>query len=145
MVTSCPNCGALLENSITCQEMFDEFLSLEFSDSAYGRVHMLTVTCYMIQHQRYSDMALAWMKDKLDEVLNKGVSPEEIRIQMTRDAAQTNRDWKIESQPDEREFPKIEWSITIADVYMHKDDPISYCNWVVRWASATLEEMTSQL
>lgn len=122
--------------------MFDEFLALEFSNPAYGRVHMLTVACFMIQHHRYSDRALDWMKEKLDEVLIKGVSPTDIRIQMTRDVDQSNRGWKIERQPGERELPLIHWSITIADVFQHKDDPLSYCDWVVKWAKATLLEMS---
>ncbi len=121
--------------------MFDEFLALEFSDPAYGKVHMLTVACFMIQHQRYSDRALIWMKEKLDAVLNKGVPPERIRLQMASDVDQTTRGWKIERQPDEREVPKVEWSVTIADVYQYKDNPINYCTWVKRWARATLKEM----
>ena len=55
MTKICPLCGAKWKNSLTCQEMFDEFLALEFSDAAYGKVHLLTVTCFMTQHQRYSD------------------------------------------------------------------------------------------
>ena len=81
------------------------------------------------------------MKEKLDEVLNKGVSPSEIRLQMNRDVDQSNRGWKIERQPGERDLPHIPWSITIANVFQHKDDPVSYCDWVVKWAKATFLEM----
>ncbi|QYR19267.1 hypothetical protein KZ483_15075 [Paenibacillus sp. sptzw28] len=28
-------------------------LALEFSDPGYGRVHFLTVACFIIQHNRY--------------------------------------------------------------------------------------------
>ena len=83
MNTSCSICGALWQNNLYCQEMFDEFLALEFSQPAYGRVHMLTVACFMIQHQRYSDQALIWMQKNLREVLENGASPSDIRFQMT--------------------------------------------------------------
>ena len=141
MFNSCSICGGSWNNNLTCQKMFDEFLALEFSNPAYGRVHMLTVACFMIQHQRYSDRALELMKIKLDEVVNKGVSPADIRLQMNQDVDQSNRGWKIERQSRERDLPHIHWSITIANVFQHKDDPVSYCDWVVKWAKATLLEM----
>lgn len=141
MTKICPLCGAKWKNSLTCQEMFDEFLVLEFSDAAYGKVHLLTVTCFMTQHQRYSDQALLWMRDTLEKVLNKGVSASDIRLRMTNDVDQANRKWKIERQPHEQALPPVDWSITIADVYLYKDDPQKYCTWVERWARATLLEM----
>jgi hypothetical protein len=95
----------------------------------------------MIQHQRQSDQALLWMREKLNKVLNKGVSPADIRLQMTKDVDQANRKWRIERQPHERALPPVDWSITIADVYPYKDDPQKYCTWVERWARATLLEM----
>ncbi|PKO05457.1 MAG: hypothetical protein CVU41_12565 [Chloroflexi bacterium HGW-Chloroflexi-3] len=138
----CSFCGAATDVDLTCQDRFDEFPALEFTNPAYGKVHLLTVSCFMIQHQRYSDPALIWMQEKLSDVLEKGVSPGEIRVQMSSDVDQGKRDWKIERQPDERKLPHINWSITIADVYPHKDDPVSYCAWVERWARATLEELS---
>ncbi|MDO9086411.1 MAG: DUF5946 family protein [Anaerolineaceae bacterium] len=140
----CSLCDAVSIDGLACQEMFDEFLALEFSNPAYGKVHMLTVSCFMIQHLRYSDPALVWMQEKLSDVLENGVYPSEIRLQMTSDMDQAKRAWKIERQPGERELPHINWSITIADVYPHKDDPVSYCAWVEKWARATMEEMISQ-
>lgn len=137
----CSLCGAATDIDLTCQDIFDEFLALEFSNPAYGKVHMLTVSCFMIQHQRYSDPALQWIQQTLRNVLENGVDPSEIRLQMTSDVDQGKRDWKIERQPAERELPPIKWSITIADVYQHKDNPIDYCIWVENWARATLNEM----
>jgi len=143
MITTCPICGATWNNNVTCQEMFDEFLALEFSYPAYGKVHMLTVACFMIQHQRYSDIALIWMKEKLNEVLNHAVTPDEIRLRMTTEVDHSRRDWKIERQPDEPTLPHVDWSITIADVYQYKGDSDSYCAWVEKWARTTLAEMNS--
>ncbi|MBE0686024.1 MAG: hypothetical protein IH585_08490 [Anaerolineaceae bacterium] len=141
MNDNCCLCGAATDVDLTCQDRFDEFLALEFSNPAYGKVHMLTVSCFMIQHQRYSDLALIWMQKALHDVLGNGVNPSEIRLQMTKDVDQGKRDWKIERQPDEPKLPHIDWSITIADVYQHKDDPVSYYAWVEKWTRATLQEM----
>ena len=93
----------------------------------------------MIQHQRYSDPALVWMQQTLRDVLENGVDPSDIRLQVTSDVDQGQRDWKIERQPDELKLPYIDWSITIADVYLHREDPASYCTWVEKWARSTLE------
>lgn len=59
---TCPECGATWLEDSTCQSVFDEFLVLEYSDPAYGEVHFLTVVCFMIQHGRYSDEALVWIR-----------------------------------------------------------------------------------
>jgi hypothetical protein len=115
MINKCSLYGAATDANITCQRIFDEFLALEFSNPAYGKVHMLTVSCFMIQHQRYSDPALVWMQQTLRDVLENGVDPSDIRLQMTSEVDQGKRDWKIERQPGERELPHITWSITIAD------------------------------
>ena len=141
MIVNCSMCGALREDDLNCQNIFDEFLALEFSNPAYGKVHMLTVSCFMIQHQRYSDPALLWMQQTLRNVLENGVDPSEIRLQMSSEVDQGKRDWKIERQPGERELPPINWSITIADVCQHKDNPTDYCTWVEKWARKTFEEM----
>ena len=57
MRSTCTECGAALDET-TCQSIFDSFLVLEFSEAAYGAVHMLTVACFMIQYRRYSDEGL---------------------------------------------------------------------------------------
>lgn len=71
MVEICSIFGGNWNNGLTCQDMFDEFLALEFSYPAYGKIHMLTVACFMIQHHRYSNPALFWIQEKLSEVLVK--------------------------------------------------------------------------
>lgn len=115
MINKCSLYGAATDANITCQRIFDEFLALEFSNPAYGKVHMLTVSCFMIQHQRYSDPALVWMQQTLRDVLENGVDPSDIRLQVTSDVALGKRQWKIERQPREPALPHINWTITIAD------------------------------
>lgn len=49
--TPCPECGAVVGGGRSgCQQMFDEVLAREFSDSRYAREHRLTVGAYSLQH-----------------------------------------------------------------------------------------------
>ncbi len=146
MTTTCPECGARLESETTCQSIFDDFLVLEFTDPAFGEVHMLTVACYMIQHNRYSDPGLVWISKTLRENLT-GAKIEQIRRQANQEVSQGSRSWKITRQPNDPPLPPIAWSTTIADVAARSrgadglPDAERYCSQVREWAKSTLEEM----
>lgn len=139
----CPDCGAHHPGETTCQSIFDEFLVLEFADPGYGAVHMLTVACFMIQHGRYSDPGLAWIEQQLRAYLEEGVSVQHIRRQANQQADQSKRSWKVMRQPDEPPLPKIQWSMTIADVAAEYQGAASYRALIIRWARTTLQEMKS--
>jgi len=141
MSPQCPDCGAVFEEEDSCQSIFDSFLVLEFTDPAYGEVHLLTVACFMIQHRRYSDAALVWIEQTLRANLEDGVEAGQIRRQAARETGQGRRAWKIIRQPDARPLPPIAWSMTIADVARGYQDAGSYRDLVKRWAAATLKEM----
>jgi hypothetical protein len=141
MVDRCPECGAVLSEDTSCQEIFDSFLVLEFSNPEYGQVHMLTVACFMIQHGRYSDEALIWIEQTLRAALEDGVPPERTRQRAASDVGQGKRTWKVTRQPGARLLPKIAWSMTIADVAARYEDAGSYCDLVRQWARSTLSEM----
>jgi len=141
MSPQCPDCGAVFEEEDSCQSIFDSFLVLEFTDPAYGEVHLLTVACFMIQHRRYSDAALVWIEQTLRANLEDGVEAGQIRRQAARETDQGRRAWKIIRQPDARPLPPIDWSMTIADVARGYQDAGSYRDLVKRWAAATLKEM----
>ncbi len=141
MPTTCPECGAALNNGNTCQSIFDSFLVLEFSDPAYGVVHMLTVACFMIQHGRYSDAALAWITQQLRANLEDGIPVSQIRRQAARETGQGARTWKVTRRPEEPPLPRIPWSMTIADVAAGAQDAHNYCELVKNWARTTLNEM----
>ena len=91
MNNKCSLCGAAMDANITCQRIFDKFLALKFSNPAYGKVHILTDNYFMIQHQLYSDPALLWMQQALRDVLENGVVPSDIRLQMTSEVDQSKR------------------------------------------------------
>jgi hypothetical protein len=147
MPKTCPECGARQHDKRDCQAAFDEFLAWEFSDPAFGAVHMLTVACFMIQHGRYSDNGLAWIAQKLREALEQGVSPAEIRRQVANQVGQAQRGWKVMRQPGEPPLPRIAWSMTIADVdagcraASGAPEPARYCHLIQQWARVTLREM----
>jgi hypothetical protein len=141
MSITCPECGAILSENTSCQVIFDSFLVLEFTDPAYGEVHMLTVACFMIQHGRFSDEALNWIEHKLCANLDEGMSPQKIRLQAAKETDQGKRAWKVTRRPDDPPLPKIAWSKTIADVASNYQDAESYRDLVMKWTRTTTAEM----
>lgn len=141
MSTICSVCGAVLPEGSTCQSIFDEFLNLEFTDPAYGQVHYLTVTCFMLQHERYSDEALIWTQATLKTYFDEELTAPQIRQRAAQTANRANRTWKVTRRADARPLPKVAWSITVAHVAQSTHDPEKYCEHVRRWARATLQQM----
>ncbi len=142
MPSSCPLCGALLHDDSTCRSVFEQFLTLEFSDPAYGAVHFLTVSCYMIQHAEYTPSALAWIEGTLRDYLDKGLTPQQLRRQVARQTDPHNRKWKVNRSPGDPPQPQVAWSMTIMDVADHyHNDPSTYCQLITQWARLTLRDM----
>jgi len=138
MSETCAKCGAALPEEKTCESIYGEFLALEFTDPGYGRVHFLTVACYMVQHEGYSDEAYVWMQSALRNYLEEGVTTELIR----QDAAQgPGRTKGIRRRADAPPLPKMAWSMTIADVAAQMVDAESYCKLIEQWGHFTLKEM----
>ena len=147
MSDHCPECGAAISAEKTCQDIFDAFLALEFTDPGFGEVHFLTVACFMIQHGRYSTEGLAWIQQQLRAHLEENVPVEHIRRKAGREANQANRTWKVTRQPGKPPLPKIAWSMTITDIESGcldetgLPDAVRYCALIREWAHATLKEM----
>jgi len=137
----CPECGAQLEDGITCQLIFDSFLALEFSELAYGEVHFVTVTIFMIQHGRYSDAVLTWIQSALRAYLEEGLPVSELRRQAALETNSQERGWKVLRAAQDRPLSKVDWEVTITDVAAHTADPVDYCAWVKKWGMATLHQM----
>ena len=119
----CPVCGAVLPEGSTCQSIFDDFLNLEFTDPAYGEVHYLTVTCFMVQHKRYSDEALIWTKATLRAYFDEHLTAHQLRQRAAQATKRGTRTWKVARRADARTLPKVAWSMTIADVAQSTHDP----------------------
>jgi hypothetical protein len=141
MPDKCPECGAVLDEDSSCQTIFDALLVLEFTNPEYDEVHMLTVACFMIQHGRYSDEALAWIERTLRAYLEGGAPPEYIHRQAAEETSPGRRTWKVNRQASAPPLPKIAWSMTIADVAVKYEDASSYRDLVKQWAGITLNEM----
>ncbi len=141
MSENCVQCGAVLAEGNTCQTIFDECLMLEFANPAYGRVHFLTVSCFMVQHGRYSDEALAWIQPILRAYLDEQLTTQQIRRRAARGTNSAQRTWKVTRRPDAPPLPMIAWSITIADVAQSLSNPEAYCEKIKQWARATLQQM----
>jgi hypothetical protein len=141
MRARCAECGADLREGTTCHTIFESFMALEFSNPAYGEVHFLTVACFMIQHRRYSDEALSWVRTALRTYLDAGITGRELSRRAASALGQTSRAWKILRQPDAPPLPDIAWDITIADVVPSAHDATLYREHVTQWARRTLEQL----
>ena len=109
MTNICPDCGAVWQDeSDRCESVFNTLLALEFNQPAfYGRVHILTVSCYMIQHNLYSDEALLWIESQLRAYLQGDQSIAEIRAQAGQEVQEDKRAWKMNRRAGDRVLPKI--------------------------------------
>lgn len=145
MADTCPLCGAKLNDSISCELIFNQFLSLEFANTAFGKVHFLTVACYMIQHQLYSDEGLIWIEEQLRAYFEEGITTDQIRNQNRLNLSQSQRKWKVVRDSLTPQTKIQNWSMTIVDVANQYDGPVSYCELISKWAKFTLEEMRSIL
>ena len=145
MSVLCPECGAVLSEGSTCQTIFEELLSLEYTNSAYGQVHFFTVACFMIQHRRYSDEALAGMQSLLRAYLDEELTAQQLRERARRGMNTATRTWKVRRQTDAPPQPKVAWRLSIADVAQSIQDPQKYGEHVKQWARATLQQMPALL
>ena len=132
MRTRCRSCGARWTDGEPCDARFDRALSLEFTDAAYAAVHHLTVTAYLLQHDRYSHDGWLAARALLRAMVEDGLRPEEVRRVQRRPRASVTRGDQF------RDFGLVRWSRTIADVRMA--DATGYRDDVRRWAGAVLDD-----
>lgn len=143
MSERCAECGALLDAGSTCQATFEEFLALEYTNPAYGRVHFLTVACFMIQHRRYSDQALGGIYELLRAYFEEQLTDQQLRQRTASSIGHSSRTWKITRQAGDPPLPFVAWSMTISDVARHMQHPDEYCERITAWARVTLQEMSA--
>jgi hypothetical protein len=141
MKETCGECGARAGAGKSCQAIFDEFLALEFSDPSYGAVHFLTVACFMVQHGRYSDEGLKWIRGMLRRYFDEALSAEQLRELAGKDTSSAQRTWKVGRAPGAPPAPRIAWRMTIQDVAAQQRDAESYRRLVRQWARETLSQM----
>lgn len=73
----CPMCGALVpEHLESCHAIFEEVLTREYSDPAFGAVHLLTVDAYVLQHsEEHGPRSNAFHLQRLCRLLEHGGNP----------------------------------------------------------------------
>ncbi len=141
---TCSICGAKSNSGETCEELFHQFLTLEFADPEYGQVHFLTVACYMVQHHGYSDEGLVWIRDQLRAFLEQGATTGQLRGNALNWRAEAP-DVKVKRQPGSRPLPNVAWRVTAVDVAAVMEDPQAYCQAVTRWGECVLDQMGALL
>jgi mannosyltransferase OCH1-like enzyme len=133
---NCLECGA---PETLCQERFDEFLVLEFTDAAYGAVHHLTVTAYMLQHSsKLTREGWLYERELLNEFLVENKPPAFIRKQNKDLVDNGKRTFKIKSRDGVPIIHKTTWKRTILDVRV--ENAQVYCEDVKAWARSVLVE-----
>ncbi len=132
----CSECGAP-DND--CEARFNDCIAREFEDPAYGRVHHLTVSAYMLQHSsKLTREGWLYERELLREFLLGGKPPEVIRKERSALVDGSQRTFKLKSRTGLPIIPRVRWTKTIVEV--RTDDPQQYCEDVIAWASATLED-----
>ena len=139
MPDPCPQCGAIYPSGETCQEHFEACLALEYEHpQAYGSVHMLTVACYMLQHNLYSRRGWLETRQMVAQTIRLGTTSAEIRNEYQRKLDSGQRKWSVNKGEKLAEFDAIRWARTIADLRL--DSPARYVADVKRWAECVLED-----
>lgn len=134
----CPECGAQRVGGLGCWEQLGMLLAWEQDDPALQREHFLTVASYNLQHPaRFTDDAIAGLRQALVDYLDRGVSVAEIRRRAS--AATDGRTRVHREEPPLRPVLR-EWSMTIADVYL-PEQPEGVAQRVRAWGGAIAREL----
>ena len=144
MPYKCPQCGAMISDGVQCRDRFDQCLALEYElPAAFGKVHFLTVACYMLQHNAYSREAWLEARDMVAQLIRQEIPPAGIRKENRQRLDNGHRTWSITKGAKLSEFDRIVWSRTIADVRF--DSPENYCTDIESWAKSLLEDTDAAL
>jgi hypothetical protein len=146
VMATCPDCGASLALSETCETNFFQMLYWENEFPEYGeQVHHLIVLCYHVQHPGlYSKDGLAFGLALLDEFVNRGATPQRMGKHIRSSMVQRGRKLRVGGTAENHgEYPTpITWSFTTADVI--REGHQAYCLNVQRWAEAILADLEGQ-
>lgn len=139
MENECPQCGALLHTGETCRERFDSCLAFEYAHpEAYAQVHHLVVTCFMLQHNAYSQRGWLEAREMLRRAIQEGVTPEQSRKENRFRLDSRRRDWPITAGPRIPGVEAIAWRCTIASLSL--ESPEAYCATAKHWAICLLDD-----
>ena len=139
MVTTCPQCGAILASGEACIDRFNaaQIQEVENPDSYYA-VHHLSVPCYMLQHNAYSRRGWLAARQLLHQFIYEGLTPIQARRQSRRTMDSGQGTWSLTKGDKLTQVDDIIWTRTIADVRI--DTAEHYCADVRDWAIAVLAD-----
>lgn len=119
---------------------FHRCLALEYQFPAtFGAMHHLTVLCYMLQHNLYSEKAWHEAHAMLAQFLDSSLTTQEFRQRNHSRLNSVNRKHKITSGATLPQFSQIKWTATIADIRF--DQPDDYIASVQQWAESLLADI----
>lgn len=121
--------------------MFNLCQFKEMEQWAYGKVHHLSVPCYMLQHNVYSRAGWLAVRELLFQFVYQGLSPDLARRRYRQKFARSQRTWSITKGEKLTGVEEIKWRYIIADVRL--DAPELYCADVQRWAESILADSES--
>ena len=139
----CPECGASLNGVDTCKEYFEKMLAWDFADFiGVGRVHYLTVLCYLIQHpSHYSTEGLKEAINLFKRVIENNLSDRLLYQEEADTFSSTKRNWNVTGiQLNYGKYSQeIKWTITVDAVV--KDGNKDYPGHVEEWANSIYEDL----
>jgi hypothetical protein len=136
MAYICPKCGANFISNETCQDRFNAIQLIELERPEYYAVHNLSVPCYMLQHNVYSQRGWLAVRELLFQFVYNDLAPELASKQHRIKYDSGHRKWSFTKGPKLPGVEKIEWSFTIADVRL--DTAEIYCKDILHWAKSIL-------
>mgnify|MGYP006998749610 FL=1 len=104
---------------------------------AYGAVHHLSVPCYLLQHNVYSQRGWLEVRKLLSRFVYDGWTPAMARRAIQAQAT-SRRTWNLTRSPKLPGVEQIAWSFTIADVRLGRAE--DYCADVLTWARRVLAD-----
>jgi hypothetical protein len=111
----CPECGSPLIDGLDCWDMLGIICSWEWSDPELQKEHFLTVASYNLQHPaKFQEEALSGLRAALEDYLDLGTSPSELRRRVS--AAYEGSVTVLKKEVDRIVRP-TEWPMTISVVY----------------------------
>lgn len=140
----CPECGAAWTAGRTCRDYFHQMLYWENEDPARGEVHHLMVLCYHLQHPSlYSAEGLATARELLADLVERGLTTQQIRHDNRERLSSGNRGWTMTARLGNhgRYRRPVAWTMAAADVVAA--GPERYRERVREWAESiykTLKE-----
>lgn len=138
MPSSCPQCGAVFTTAETCADRFTTTQFIEVEQPPYYAVHHLSVPCFMLQHNAYSQTGWLAVRQLLHQFIYEGWTPAMARREGRVKADSRNRTWSFTKGPKLPGVEQIAWTYTIADVQW--DTAEIYCAQVRQWAVRVLAD-----